>query len=41
MPLEGMFDFANAPSLNTARTQAGPPIIDRTPPKAPIGAALP
>ena len=40
-PLEDMFDFANAPSLNTVLTQAAPPVIDCTPAKLPIGPALP
>jgi len=40
-PLEDMFDFAAAPSLNTVLTQAVPPAIDCTPPKTPIGPALP
>lgn len=30
-PLENMFDFTNSPSLNTAVTQALPPITDCTP----------
>jgi phospholipase C len=30
-PLEDMFDFENSPSLNTALTQAAPPVNDCTP----------
>jgi phospholipase C len=40
-PLEDMFDFTNAPSLKTVLTQAVPPATDCTPPKTPIGPALP
>jgi phospholipase C len=40
-PLGDMFDFAAAPSLNTILTQASPPATDCTPPKTPIGPALP
>jgi phospholipase C len=40
-PLEDMFDFTNAPSLNTVLTQAVLPATDCTPPKTPIGPALP
>jgi phospholipase C len=40
-PLEDMFDFTSAPSLNTALAQALPPAADCTPPKTPIGPALP
>ena len=36
-----MFDFTSAPSLNTVLTQALPPSVDCTPPKTPIGPALP
>jgi hypothetical protein len=28
--LNDMFDFTNSPSLNTAVTQAGPPVVDCT-----------
>jgi len=37
--LEDMFDFKNAPSLNTVVTQALPPATDCTPPKTPIAVA--
>jgi hypothetical protein len=40
-PLDDMFGFAAAPSLNTILTQALPPATDCTPPKTPIGPALP
>jgi len=30
-PLEDLFDFKNSPSLNTALTQAQPPVVDCTP----------
>jgi hypothetical protein len=36
-----MFDFAAAPSLNLILTQALPPATYWTPPKTPIGPALP
>jgi phospholipase C len=39
--LEDLFDFASVPSLNTDLTEALPPVVDCTPPKAPIGPALP
>jgi phospholipase C len=40
-PARDMFDFTSAPSLNTVLTQALPPAADCTPPKTPIGPALP
>jgi phospholipase C len=36
-PLEDMFDFEDAPSMNTLLTVAAPPVVDCTPPKGPVG----
>jgi phospholipase C len=37
-PLEEMFDFKNAPSMNTVISEALPPVVDCTPPKIPVAA---